>query len=612
MPKVSIYCVHGLGGSPLQTWETLHQLFRQDTELQECAELAFFTFPTKIVRLPCHLRSLRIQDLADAMATDIAARYRTDDTILIVAHSLGGLVAKRYITNQLRHGHPNPVKSVIFFATPHGGADIASLGTLLSWKHRHLVQLQRQSDLLEQLREDWASFECERKLRPVYVVGGQDTVVSRESSSGPSGARVELLADCSHSSVVRPNSAADLSFLIIKREALRIAHGDRSVITELGRHIAAADSARVTTVLSTLGRSLVESDQGAEFSHQLVKIVSGFAPNDPAHVWARFFQIIGDLFRAREAPTEQVDDSLIERAEQHGLHTLFMAERMELARKRGQQDEAARSGQDLLEAMKRTELPGDASQSYAQATSLYLLGNLYRDGGRYAEGLALIERAKATYRPAILSHQIELAHCEYGLAVCRIMTDAPPGDIHYMPLSPEFRQFAEGLIVLIHSHAAWMNGFLGEAADCAGSAAALFDRIGFTSYSKRARRTTQLIETWRKLELGARVDELPSFAGEDAPILQALIRDGGDHDLIASWIANARPARVIGLLQFASAFGPAWSTPMEPTTLCPILKIQAGRLQWERLVAGSLMDADRKLRLAMAIEPTAKLPLLLH
>ena len=368
----------------------------------------------------------------------------------------------------------------------------------------------------------------------------------------------------------------------------------------------------MTTILCSVGRSLVESDEAAAFSEQLVKTVSRFAPDDPAHIWARFFQIIGDLFRAREAPTEQIDASLIERAKHHRLHTLFMAEQMEFARKRGQRELAAKLAGELLLALQQLKPPGDASESYAHATSFFLLGNLYRDGGRYAEGLAVIEHAKAIYRPAILSHQIEIAHCEYASAVCRIMVDIPLGDARHMPLSAEFRQFAEGLIVLTRSHAAWINGFLGEASNFAASAAALFERIGFTSYSRRARRTTQLIETWRKLELGARVEELPSFAGEDAPIIKALLGDGDDLALIARWMATARPARVVGLLQFASAFGSGWTASIPRTTLTPILTIQGTRLSWERLAADSLSDADGKLRASMGISPTARLPLLLH
>jgi hypothetical protein len=96
---------------------------------------------------------------------------------------------------------------------PTEGAQLAKWGDLISFRHRHLKQLRKESDLLEAIREDWRHLDCKNAVKVLTVFGGQDTVVP---SIGNTGDKIEYIADEDHQSIVKPQSIRNTSFLLLR------------------------------------------------------------------------------------------------------------------------------------------------------------------------------------------------------------------------------------------------------------------------------------------------------------------------------------------------------------------------------------------------------------
>ena len=152
---VDVIFVHGLKGDAFETWQHnkskpedcwLHWLA---SDLSEIAvhSLEYDASPSNWLG-----RSMRLVDQATNILTYLETRNLGLRPIVWVTHSMGGLLIKQL----LRHASDQPIeawhsiakftRSVVFLATPHAGAGLAT------WLHR-LGKIMRCSDAIEDLRE---------------------------------------------------------------------------------------------------------------------------------------------------------------------------------------------------------------------------------------------------------------------------------------------------------------------------------------------------------------------------------------------------------------------------------------------------------------------------
>jgi predicted alpha/beta hydrolase family esterase/tetratricopeptide (TPR) repeat protein len=600
--------VHGLGGGQ-GTWGAFDELLKKDADIKKRITVAECRFPTRLCRFLPTWKSTPLQDLAKGLATEIRTRYKDYQKILLVCHSLGGLIAKRFIIDEFKQSAPLPVREVIFFATPHYGSSFANRADLFSIEHRHLRQLRTDSDFIDSINEDWVTFKCEARVGCTYVVGGQDAIVSRHSAGAGRGLNVEFISDKGHSDIVKPKSVDDISFLLVKQAALRLLSDRGDDLAELRNAIQRHDSSKVAGLVINRGRSWIETSEAVDAIVLLRDVERLFEPSSIEAVWSHYLIAIAILFRERIAPASEFDDSFLARAQPHGLGPLVLAERMEFARQR--HDSSTLSvARELELAIEQSNVATSANNAYALGVAFYLIGNLLRSGGRYREASEAIARARSLYRPPILSHQVELAHCHYALAVCRAMTggmeDLPP-----LPLGPEFQRFANALTTLTQSHSAWAKNRLGQAIEHAENASLIFQQIRFTAYGGRAEALASLLGAWRRLELGAPPDQVLAKAGEDRDILEGMLGNCAYITKLKDWIQRARPSRVLGMLQFASAYNPNWTENVGRIVLPAILRKNSDKsYDWEQRMCSSLAEADTTLRSLMGIRHDARLPLL--
>jgi hypothetical protein len=75
-----ILFIHGLGGAGEATWRNgsrpgFPELIGADDALRDLADVAFFEYPTSLLRLPFTQRPSRIRDLAEGLRSQIEIRY---------------------------------------------------------------------------------------------------------------------------------------------------------------------------------------------------------------------------------------------------------------------------------------------------------------------------------------------------------------------------------------------------------------------------------------------------------------------------------------------------------------------------------------------------------
>ena len=130
---------------------------------------------------------------------------------------MGGLVARKYIINETIAGRRHKVKRAIYFGTPHRGSALAGIADLISFNHRQLKQLCRNSEFLTELNTNWARLNIDQQIVKKLVIGGQDRIVDQASAQFEDGD--DNLAVCpskDHKGLVKPKDSDDLSFIICK------------------------------------------------------------------------------------------------------------------------------------------------------------------------------------------------------------------------------------------------------------------------------------------------------------------------------------------------------------------------------------------------------------
>ena len=134
--RIPLILIHGLAaetwsGCFNNTWEAFVESFTQ-TELNKVYQLYCFEYPSS---------SITVENAAEWLKY-LLDKYLSGRQVVIVAHSMGGLIARAYMN--LKGGGERVIK-LITLATPHHGSPLASLFSI--FKRVGKEQLQSQAQL---------------------------------------------------------------------------------------------------------------------------------------------------------------------------------------------------------------------------------------------------------------------------------------------------------------------------------------------------------------------------------------------------------------------------------------------------------------------------------
>lgn len=212
-----IIFVHGLSGSADGTWGDLVRCVRSDEAFARHT-LDFYSFPTKLIRLPFAAPLPGLRSIAEGLTTFIQERHGDKQEIWLVAHSLGGLIVRQMVVAELRSSRTLKVTKIALIAVPNNGSMLASVGSLVSFPHRQLKRLSRDDEALRSLNADWEQLKVEELISVRYIVGGCDRAVPHESAVPYVGRENKaLLIDADHRSIIRPRDIDDIRYQTVRR-----------------------------------------------------------------------------------------------------------------------------------------------------------------------------------------------------------------------------------------------------------------------------------------------------------------------------------------------------------------------------------------------------------
>lgn len=229
-----ILFVHGLKGG-VETWRhspevSFPDMLGTNPKLSENFDIACFKYFTSFTTTYGVSKSvwgkifgsfnkirgnLPIQELGQLLQGEIDVHLSGYKGIYIIAHSMGGLVAKACILKQIEELDHSLVKCFISLAVPHGGAKAANLASLIS-SNVQVGDLGVMSSAVDKLGRDW--LELHNPPYTKYIYASHDPVVDKKSAL-PFGSKTKdcLAVDEDHTSICKPANADQTVYKAVVR-----------------------------------------------------------------------------------------------------------------------------------------------------------------------------------------------------------------------------------------------------------------------------------------------------------------------------------------------------------------------------------------------------------
>src|SRR5690606_4256509 len=76
------------------------------------------------------VKNISIEEIGDLLRTEVRFHLQNYDNIIVIAHSMGGLVTKSAIIKDIEEQQNSKIKLFVSLAVPHLGAEGATFGKL--------------------------------------------------------------------------------------------------------------------------------------------------------------------------------------------------------------------------------------------------------------------------------------------------------------------------------------------------------------------------------------------------------------------------------------------------------------------------------------------------
>ena len=232
-----IIFVNGLGGGR-NTWKEMSLFLKNNWQLDFTFDLkfyhpyndnskvhSFFEYLNRKAILGKYLLFLYrifigedISKLANGLSSYIEMNCHSYEKIILVGHSMGGLISRRMIVNELEKSHSVKVDKLITYATPHLGSKYAGyLGITIQIRQMNYFT----SDFLVNLNKNWYNLSAQNHVNPTYVVATKDGIVNNVSASGvDDNPHIVYAIGQSHSSLIKPLNIDDIGYATLVKSIM--------------------------------------------------------------------------------------------------------------------------------------------------------------------------------------------------------------------------------------------------------------------------------------------------------------------------------------------------------------------------------------------------------
>lgn len=243
--KNLILFVHGFTGGK-ETWLTnstgkrIPDYLLENKEIRENFDLDYFEYYTKFtdkiskahwlftflpfVKKRKFKKNLYIDDIKDILFSDIDVKFKDYQNIVIIAHSMGGLISKAVILKLIEENRSR-ISLFISLAVPHNGSNLANMGRLLL-SNPNIKDLAPLSKIIDTVNRDWIGIKNKNLIpRTIYFQGKNDNIVPNTSSSGydprEKGKEYDIIyTNDDHFSILQPENENSTLLISIKNELL--------------------------------------------------------------------------------------------------------------------------------------------------------------------------------------------------------------------------------------------------------------------------------------------------------------------------------------------------------------------------------------------------------
>jgi hypothetical protein len=281
---LDVIFIHGLTGDPFETWTSGHQKeywLKWVCEILPNVSVYALAYPASIFEKWAK-KEMNLHERANNMLEHLASNGVGDKPIALVSHSLGGILAKEMLrtSNECSddgwHRIAENTRLVVFMATPHTGASLASAIKLITPRlsSTHVDLLTNDSGYLTSLNQSYRELANSKGIGTVSYYEKYKTngilIVSRESADPGLAKTRPVAVDADHISICKPTSRDALIFTSLCRhlkQVLKECLPPKVDGTASGSFAADDYSARSETDRRDLLQKLI--DAGREHEYQM-------------------------------------------------------------------------------------------------------------------------------------------------------------------------------------------------------------------------------------------------------------------------------------------------------------------------------------------------------
>lgn len=155
-------------------------------------------------------KNLDIHELANNLRNHFRITLNQYDNIYVIAHSMGGLIIKQIIVDELKKSGSTKIKIFISLAVPHQGSERAVFGGLIS-SNLQIDNLNPVHQFINELNQTWN--ELDNKPVTKYFYGNYDNTVTKYSAVAIDKIEKDIISAAEdHTSISKPANTSSIIY----------------------------------------------------------------------------------------------------------------------------------------------------------------------------------------------------------------------------------------------------------------------------------------------------------------------------------------------------------------------------------------------------------------